>query len=134
MLRSIPRMSFDPPAQSAPASDPASAGTGAIAANPSAAPASAPRVVLYGRMGCHLCHDVRATIHRGLAAVGLGSADVAEVDVDTDPELAARYGDWVPVVVVDGVELAHYRLDEDRFVRALQGRRGWLAGLRRGTA
>jgi len=24
------------------------------------------------------------------------------VDVDSDPELAARHGDWVPVVTVDG--------------------------------
>jgi hypothetical protein len=128
-------MSFDPPAQSAPASEsaPAPTGTGATVATPPVASAGSPRVVLYGRIGCHLCHDVRATIHRGLAAAGLGLADLAEVDVDTDPELAARFGDWVPVVVVDGVELAHYRLDEDRFVRALQGRRGWLAGLRRGN-
>jgi hypothetical protein len=128
-------MSFDPPAQSAPASQPAPAptGTGARGAGQRATSAGSPRVVLYGRIGCHLCHDVRATIHRGLAAAGLGLADLAEVDVDTDPALAARFGDWVPVVVVDGVELAHYRLDEERFVRALQGRRGWLAGLRRGN-
>jgi hypothetical protein len=45
-------------------------------------------------------------------------ARVDLVDVDTDPILEARYNDWVPVLVCDGVELCHYHLDAQR-VRAV---------------
>ncbi|MBC7290913.1 MAG: glutaredoxin family protein, partial [Actinotalea sp.] len=52
------------------------------------APAGA-RVVLYGRAGCHLCDDARAV----LADVVPADVGWAEVDVDTDPDLQARYGE-----------------------------------------
>ena len=36
-----------------------------------------------------------------------------EVDVDSDPALAERYGRLVPVLTApDGAELCHYRLDD----------------------
>lgn len=34
-------------------------------------------------------------------------------DVDLDPELAAEYGDRVPVVVIDGDEFACWEVDND---------------------
>ncbi len=36
---------------------------------------------------------------------------VLEIDVDTDPALEARWGTLVPVLLADGQELCHYRLD-----------------------
>ena len=36
---------------------------------------------------------------------------VDELDVDADPALEARWGGLVPVLLVDGRELCHYRLD-----------------------
>lgn len=45
-------------------------------------------------------------------------ATVEVIDVDGDPELVARYDELVPVLVCDGVELCHYRLDGER-VRAV---------------
>lgn len=57
-------------------------------------------LVLYSRADCHLCE---------LAAGMLESAnlDWREVDIDTDPALAARYGIQVPVISrpIDGREL-----------------------------
>ena len=41
------------------------------------------------------------------------------VDVDTDPELRAEYGDRVPVIVIDGREHGFWRVEEDRFRAAL---------------
>jgi len=45
-------------------------------------------------------------------------ADVAfeleVVDVDSDTELEARYGEHVPVLIAGGMELCHYRLDTAR--------------------
>ena len=42
------------------------------------------------------------------------------VDVDADPEDRAEYGDLVPVVLVDGVVHAYYRVEPDRLRQALQ--------------
>lgn len=42
-----------------------------------------------------------------------------ETDVDTDPALADRYGEYVPVVEVDGVQQGFWRVDGDRLARRL---------------
>ena len=36
------------------------------------------------------------------------------VDVDSDPELIARYGDSLPVLLHEDKELCHYFLEVDR--------------------
>jgi hypothetical protein len=41
------------------------------------------------------------------------------VDVDAAPELVARYGLRVPVLVIEGREICQYRLDEAALRRAL---------------
>lgn len=40
-------------------------------------------------------------------------------DVDADPHRTARYGDLVPVLFVDGAEVARWRVDEAELRRAL---------------
>lgn len=74
-------------------------------------------LVLYGRAWCHLCEEMRAALAPLAAAAG---ARLEMVDVDSDPALVARYDELVPVLLCDGVELCHYRLDEAR-VRATLG-------------
>jgi thiol-disulfide isomerase/thioredoxin len=76
----------------------------------------APRLTLYGRAWCHLCDDMRAELEPLLTEFG---AQVTIVDVDTDPVLEALYNELVPVLVCDGVELCHYRLDSARVRAAL---------------
>ena len=67
---------------------------------------SRPVVTLYTRQGCHLCEAAEDVIR----AVAQGRADVVLVDIDTDPELVARYTVRVPVVAVDGVEVAEFEV------------------------
>jgi glutaredoxin len=74
-------------------------------------------LVLYGRAWCHLCEEMRVALEPLAAAAG---ARLDVIDVDSDPELQARYDELVPVLVCDGIELCHYRLDEAR-VRATLG-------------
>ena len=62
-------------------------------------------LVLYSRPGCHLCDDARAIIER----VG---APFAEIDITTDDALHAAYLERIPVVVLDGIELFEYFVDE----------------------
>ncbi len=75
-----------------------------------------PRVVVLTRAGCHLCDDARAVVDGVCAA---RSITYAIKDVDADPELRRRYTDLVPVVLVDGVEHARYRVDARSLDRAL---------------
>ncbi|MBM9466287.1 glutaredoxin family protein [Nakamurella leprariae] len=82
------------------------------------APADAARVVLHTRVDCHLCAEARAVVGRVCADIG---EPWVEVDVDSDPELQAEYGDRVPVVVVDDVDHAWYEVDPDRLRQALTG-------------
>ena len=74
------------------------------------------RLVLLTRQGCHLCETAAETLTRIGAEAGL----VPEaVDVDTDPELQAEYGDRVPVVLLDGREHSYFTVDVDRLRRDL---------------
>ena len=95
---------------------------------PSLAPGSptAPRVVLYGRAGCHLCAAAREVVEQVTAEHG---ERWAEVDVDaggTTPDgrpLADAYGELLPVVEVDGVRVGYWQIDPDRLGDALSGPR-----------
>ena len=74
------------------------------------------RVVLYTRQGCHLCESARALVAEESARVG---ASWTEVDVASDPALEEQHGDYVPVVVVDGVRRGIFKIDPVRLRRAL---------------
>ena len=78
--------------------------------------AELPRVVLLGRAGCHLCDEARVVVADVCAALG---ERWTERDVDDHPDLRARYSDLVPVVLVDGGEVGHYRVDPGKLRRAL---------------
>jgi glutaredoxin len=62
---------------------------------------SRPVVVVYTRERCGLCRSAEAVVAREARG-----ADVRHVDIDTDDDLVARYTIRVPVVAVDGVEVA----------------------------
>jgi glutaredoxin len=64
-----------------------------------------PRLVLYGRPGCHLCDDARVVLQR------IGEP-FAEVDITTDDALHAAYLERIPVVALDGEELFDFFVDE----------------------
>lgn len=74
------------------------------------------RVRFYTRTDCHLCDVAKVDVDRICTDLGVG---LAVVDVDSDPELRAEYGDRVPVILVDGREHAQYRVDEQRLRAAL---------------
>jgi hypothetical protein len=65
-------------------------------------------VTLITRTHCHLCGPARATTAEVCAAAGV---TWVEVDVDADPEWRSEYGDRVPVVLLDGTEIAALHVD-----------------------
>ena len=58
------------------------------------------------RVGCHLCDEMKDALEQ--AALGL-DLHMKETDIDTDEELAARYGNDVPVLFVNGSKAFKHR-------------------------
>lgn len=82
------------------------------------------RVVLLGRADCCLCDEALGAIE---AARAEAPFDLEVVDVDGDPALAERFGEEVPVVLVDGRKAFKYRVTKAQLLRRL--RRGrWFGG------
>lgn len=81
----------------------------------------AARVVLYGRVGCHLCDVAREVVATVAAEAGAGwvEIDVDAAAVDDGGALARRYGEYLPVVLVDGVPCGFWRIDSERLAKAL---------------
>jgi glutaredoxin len=79
------------------------------------------RVTLYSRRGCHLCDTAREVVVR--VCEDLGESWV-EVDIDSDGDLADRFGEEVPVTFVDGAQHDFWRVDEARLRAALGDRPG----------
>lgn len=79
-----------------------------------------PRVVLLGKAGCHLCEDARVVVAEVCSELGVGWT---EVDILADPELQARYGEYIPVLLIDGQPHDFWRISADR-LRAAVGPRG----------
>ncbi len=74
-------------------------------------------VVLVTRQGCSLCEQAEPVVARAAADAGV-PLQVRDVDADADD--LARYSDKVPVVLLDGVEHAYWRIDERVLRRALR--------------
>ena len=63
---------------------------------------------LYSREYCHLCHDMLGQLN---AIRGIRAFEVVVIDVDSDPRLEERFGEWVPVLFHDEREVARYHLN-----------------------
>lgn len=75
-------------------------------------------VELLVKAGCPLCEHMREELEEMREVVGF---TLRLVDIATDPSLVARYRFDVPVVRVEGRELARHRIeDPGEFERNLQ--------------
>jgi hypothetical protein len=75
-------------------------------------------VVLYARVGCHLCDEARAVILGVRDSVPFG---FEEIDIETADDLIRDYGVRIPVVTVDGEETFEYTVDAVAFRAAVTG-------------
>ena len=74
------------------------------------------RVLLYSKPGCHLCDEAREVIVRVCAELG---ETFDERNILDDPELQRRYGEQIPVTIVDGRQHDVWQVDEARLRQAL---------------
>lgn len=80
-------------------------------------------LTLIGKPGCHLCEDAELAIDRVLAAFLASNPSVAvsitQQNILDDAELAARYSEEIPVLLINGKVHNYWRIDEERFTSAL---------------
>ena len=82
-----------------------------------------PRVLVYTKPGCHLCDDMLDLLRSALRHRGVS---VAERNIALDLDDFERYKHDIPVLVIDGREVARHRIGEAALLAALDA-----AGLRR---
>lgn len=73
--------------------------------------------VLYTRPGCSLCAKLKAQLAAAAQLYGLA---VEEVNVETDPQLAEKFGQRLPVLVVKGQEVAAGDVPAEKLFPALR--------------
>jgi len=75
-------------------------------------------LILYSRPDCRLCDDLKVVVQRVRRRQAF---ELTEVDISGDPALERRYGRDIPVLLIDGVEVAQHRIDETTLTRRLNG-------------
>jgi rSAM/selenodomain-associated transferase 1 len=73
-------------------------------------------IVLFTRLGCHLCEQAETVLAKYETRFALV---IAKVDIDGYPELQAKYGECVPVVAIRGRERFRGQVNEVLLVREL---------------
>lgn len=71
-------------------------------------------ITVYGRPGCHLCEDAIAELQPILADTG---ARLEQIDIEQDDALHKAHLERIPVILVDGLEICTFFVD-DAAVRA----------------
>lgn len=66
---------------------------------------TATRITIYSKPGCHLCDRAKEVVQRC-------QVEFAEVDISGNADLEARYGHDIPVILLDGVEIARHFVRE----------------------
>lgn len=74
-------------------------------------------LVVLSREGCHLCEQMLQEL-ADLETQGRIPA-ITLVDVDSDAELARRFGLKVPVLLLDGSVICHYTLNSNELLRLI---------------
>lgn len=80
-------------------------------------------LTIYTRPGCHLCQDMKVIVERVVRDTR-AAARIEEIDIANDPDLEARYGLEIPVLLVNGKKAAKYRVSEKELTRILTSRAG----------
>jgi glutaredoxin len=75
------------------------------------------QITLYTKPGCHLCDRAKEVIERCRQQVNV---EFASVDITGQANLLARYGQDIPVILLDGVEIARHFVRERSLLEMLR--------------
>lgn len=71
------------------------------------------RLIIYSKPGCQLCDHAKTVAQRC-------GVPCEMVDITGHPELEARYGQDIPVILLDGREIARHVLRERNLLKLLR--------------
>ena len=75
------------------------------------------QVTIYSKPDCHLCERAKEVIARCRQKTEFA---LVEVDISQDAELLGRYGNDIPVILLDGSEIARHFVRERKLLELLQ--------------
>ena len=78
------------------------------------------KLILYSRKNCCLCDEMKAVIGQVAGRIVI---ELAEVNVDSSPELQKKFGEEVPVLFIDGRKAFKYRLTASALMKTLRKKR-----------
>ena len=78
------------------------------------------RVEVLMATGCHLCPPA---IEAATAACAGQGVELTIIDIDGDVGLERRYRALIPVVLVDGVKVGHFVIEQSTIEKALAAER-----------
>ena len=74
-------------------------------------------ITIYSKPDCHLCELAKEAIERCRQTVDFA---VEIVDISQNPELLERYRDDIPVILLDGNEIARHFVRERKLLELLR--------------
>jgi glutaredoxin len=77
-------------------------------------------VTIYSRTGCHLCEDALKVLESMKEELNF---EINEILIDGDEELSKKYGEQIPVTLIDGEHHDFWRVDPERFRSSLEKHR-----------
>jgi thiol-disulfide isomerase/thioredoxin len=80
-------------------------------------------LTIYTRSNCHLCQEMKSVVQRVVQDTR-AAVQIREIDIGSSPDLEKRYGQEIPVLLVDGKKAAKYRVTETELTRILTSRAG----------
>ena len=74
-------------------------------------------ITLYTKAGCHLCDRAKEVIERCRPQAQF---ELREIDIAQDADLLSTYGNDIPVILLDGKEIARHFIRERDLLKLLQ--------------
>ncbi|MCG3150067.1 MAG: hypothetical protein PCFJNLEI_03536 [Verrucomicrobiae bacterium] len=69
-----------------------------------------PAITIYSKPGCHLCDRAKEVVERC-------RLHYTVVDITGNPDLESRYGADIPVILLDGLEIARHFVRERELLK-----------------
>jgi glutaredoxin len=69
-------------------------------------------IIIYSKPGCHLCDRAKEVVRRC-------GVEFEVMDISGNPELETRYGHDIPVILLDGKEIARHFVRERNLLELL---------------
>ena len=74
-------------------------------------------VTIYSRSGCHLCDVALSEIEKFKSEFDF---NIEKILIDGDATLEKKYGEEIPVILINGKPHDFFRIDPERFRSAMQ--------------